>query len=84
MNDDSYLIFSVEHTAWWGPGGCLYLKRLSEAGRYTRDQALRICTDAMPGTAARLGALPELPVREDDVQEMISRYRHIVGLEGIL
>lgn len=84
MNDDSYLIFSVEHTAWWGPGGCGYPRRLSEAGRYTRDQALRICTDAMPGTAARLGALPELPVREDDVQEMISRYRHIVGLEGIL
>lgn len=84
MNDDSYLIWSHEHAAWWGPGGCLYLKRLSEAGRYTRDQALRICTDAMPGTAARLGALPELPVREDDVQEMISRYRHIVGLEGIL
>jgi hypothetical protein len=44
------------------------------AGRYSRDAALRICTRAIPGTATRIGALPELPVRLEDVEVMVARY----------
>jgi len=65
-----YLIWSHEHSAWWGPGEHGYTPELTEAGRYTREDALRICRKAMPGTAARLGALPELPVRLADLKEL--------------
>lgn len=77
--DDVYLVWSVEHNRWWGPGGNGYTRRISEAGRYTRDAAMRICIRAMPGTASREGALPELPVRLADVLEMRAAYRAEFG-----
>lgn len=70
-----YLIWSHEHGAWWGPGLTGYVKSLFAAGRYTRADALRICTKAIPGTADRTGVLPELPVRLADV--LLMRDRHI-------
>jgi hypothetical protein len=76
---DIYLIWSDEHLAWWCPGGNGYTRRLSEAGRYSRANALMICTRAIPGTAARRGRLPELPVRLQDVLEMDARYRNQFG-----
>jgi hypothetical protein len=66
-----YLVWSHEHGAWWGPGGCGYTPKLSQAGRYSRADALMICTRAIPGTAAREGSLPELPVRLDDLLDML-------------
>jgi hypothetical protein len=51
MDDDTYLIFSVEHARWWGPGHCGYVSAISNAGRYPRDEALRICLNAMPRAA---------------------------------
>jgi hypothetical protein len=68
---DIYLIWSHEHGAWWRPNRCGYAQRLSEAGRYSRAEALLICTRAIPGTAAREGALPELPVALADVMAML-------------
>lgn len=72
MSDDPerYLIWSNEHGAWWGPGRCGYVRRLAEAGRYSRDEALTICAHAIPGDAERFGLLPELPVRLTDVLTM--------------
>ena len=70
-----YLIWSHEHGGWWGPGRSGYVRSISAAGRYSRDEALRICAEAIPGDAARLGALPELPVREDDLRIMGDRFR---------
>lgn len=84
MNDDSYLIWSHEHSAWWATGGHGYHRRLTLAARFSREQAMDICVKAMPGTAAHLGALPELPVREADVKEMLARYPFTVGLESVL
>jgi len=72
---DQYLIWSHEHGAWWGPARQGYQVRLSEAGRYSHEEALRICAEAIPGDAARAGALQELPVREADVLAMRVRYR---------
>jgi hypothetical protein len=71
MNDD-YLIWSIEHDGWWGPGESGYVKRVSEAGRYSRDRALAICANAW-GTAAHIGTLAELPVRLDDVAAFLAR-----------
>jgi len=76
MSDaDAYLVFSFEKGAWWGPGGCHYVRRLSQAGRYTRAAAIAICVRAVPGTSRNLGALPELPVRLADVQEVRTTFR---------
>ena len=68
-----YLIWSVEHSAWWKPNSEGYTPRQSEAGQYTRAEAIDICTEAMPGTT-RLGALPKLPVAVADLKEMNGRY----------
>jgi hypothetical protein len=70
-DDDTYLVLSAEHGGWWGPDHCGYTYRLSEAGRYSRADALMICADAIPGTASRMRALPELPVRLADVLAML-------------
>lgn len=72
---DPYLIWSHEHDMWWGPGRCGYVTSLTDAGRYSRDQAMDICTRAIPGTAARLHALSELPVRLADVVMMREKFR---------
>jgi hypothetical protein len=69
--EDIYLIWSAEHSAWWMPGGRGYTKSLSTAGRYDKKSALKICIAAVPGTADRLGALPELPVRLADIVDML-------------
>jgi hypothetical protein len=77
---DTYLIWSNHHGAWWrGPFG--YTPHLSEAGRFARDHALALCTDAIPGEASRSGMLPELPVRLDDVRALQQAYhaRHPIS-----
>jgi hypothetical protein len=43
-----------------------YVRRVSQAGRYSRQVALTIASGALVGTSARLGMPPELPVRESD------------------
>ena len=73
--DANYLVWSNEHRAWWGPGGRGYTAQLSEAGRYSKEQALNICTNAMPGTSERMGMLPELPVLVQDAEAMRARFR---------
>lgn len=44
-----YVIWSNEHRAWWGPEHRGYYTHLSAAGRYSRDEALRICVNARGG-----------------------------------
>lgn len=67
MSDDPvYLVWSNEHRAWWGPEHRGYVRGVSQAGRYSRDEALEICRQAL-GTAGHLGTLAELPVRLGDV-----------------
>ena len=53
MSDEPprYLVFSHEHGRWWRPGASGYTAKLSEAGRHTRETALRICASAIPGAA---------------------------------
>jgi hypothetical protein len=69
-----YLVWSNEHGAWWGPARTGYVQRIENAGTYTHEQALQICTDAMPGTSARIGMLPEIPVRLADLEFMLQRF----------
>lgn len=41
-----WLIWSHEHSAWWKPAGRGYCTSVSEAGRYSFDEALKICAEA--------------------------------------
>jgi hypothetical protein len=75
---DLYLIWSIEHQAWWGPDQAGYVHQLSRAGRYNRVEMLDICVGSIPGTAHMLKQFPEIPVAVDDLieiaQEHESRY----------
>ncbi len=46
MADERYIIFSIERGMWWKPNQFGYTGRLEEAGRYTREEAEKICEDA--------------------------------------
>jgi hypothetical protein len=41
-----YLIWSIEHGAWWKANGMGYTQSRSEAGRYQLGEAEQICADA--------------------------------------
>lgn len=73
-NTKTYLIWSHQRGAWWRGGGAGFTNHLWQAGRYSRRDALRICIEAMPGDAAALGALPDLPVAMEDVHLMRKIY----------
>lgn len=47
--EKQYVVWSSEHSAWWGPDEAGYFTRLGHAGRYTRDEALEICRGARGG-----------------------------------
>jgi len=44
--EQSWLIWSNEHDAWWSPNANGYTKQRSQAGRYGRQEAIEICKDA--------------------------------------
>ncbi len=47
LQDESFwLVWSVEHNAWWKSDESGYTKEVSEAGRYTIAQARFICLRA--------------------------------------
>ena len=43
---DEYLIWSVEHDAWWRPLWNGYTRVLAEAGHYSKHEAERIVRQA--------------------------------------
>jgi hypothetical protein len=75
---ETYLIWSHEHQAWWGSERCGYVASIGAAGRYSEAEALDICTNSIPGTARRLGALPELPVSETHLTWLHQRFRSML------
>lgn len=40
--DREWLIWSIEHSAWWKPNHNGYTKKREEAGRYTFHEACKI------------------------------------------
>jgi len=41
-----FLIWSIEHNAWWAPDRCGYTSDVRAAGRYARSEAVAIVLDA--------------------------------------
>lgn len=70
MSSDDYLVWSNEHQGWWKPGGYGYAPGLRHAGHFTREQAIQICRDAVP-QSAHIGMIAEIPVRLDDISEVL-------------
>lgn len=66
-----YLIWSNEHDAWWGPDGWGYTRTLAGAGRYSREDAIRICKQALP-TAMHIGRIAEVPVLASDIADILA------------
>lgn len=44
--EESYLIWSNEHVAWWAAGSRGYCISLENAGRYSKEEAIKICNGA--------------------------------------
>ena len=44
-----YLVWSNEHRCWWGPERRGYRAEIEHAGRYTREEAIKICRGARGG-----------------------------------
>jgi hypothetical protein len=65
---DEYLIWSNEHRAWWRHNARGYTISLRNAGRYSRETALAHCRvrDQEDGKP-----LPEIPVRLEDVMDVV-------------
>ena len=69
--EGNYLIWSNEHRAWWGPGRHGYVQGIDGAGRYSRAEAIEICTHALM-TGRHIGMISEIPVRLADVRAAIT------------
>jgi hypothetical protein len=82
---DLYLIWSITHCAWWGEGGDAYTTSLSQAGRYSRRAAIDICVRSIPARSFDLGARLALPVRLEDFEAIVQRYRiaHALDIKGV-
>lgn len=63
-NTDLYLIWSNQHRAWWRHKSAGYTTKVSSAGRYSHEEAIKICAGAHGGWNKDIP--PEIPVRLDD------------------
>lgn len=70
----TYLIWSNEHDAWWGPNERGYTRTLAGAGIYSREDAIRICKHALP-TAMHIGRIAEVPVLASDIADILADER---------
>jgi hypothetical protein len=69
-----YLIWSNEHRAWWRPQRQGYTSSIHEAGQYSRENALKICSNANYNHFfdARCDSAPnEIMVWRDDALESL-------------
>lgn len=72
MRDDSFLIWSNEHRAWWAVGENGYTRKIEDAGRYPRARAIQIAQRATLGWRNRaIEPPPELAIREVDALESL-------------
>lgn len=60
MTNNSFLIWSFEHDAWWGPARWGYTRERAWAGHYTREEADAILA------AANLITVNECAVAHED------------------
>lgn len=76
-----YLIWSIEHTAWWKPSSRGYTRHKSEAGRYSLDEAVKIANGANCGCEGLVGP-KEAIVPEGDVSQLCAEASVVKSLLG--
>ena len=69
----TYLVWSHEHGAWWRPESRGYTTDFNSAGRYPREEALKICALSRDGWG-NADVPSELPVAEDDALACVSLF----------
>ena len=83
-SEEKYLVWSNEHKCWWGPNHAGYVSRLADAGRYTREDAIKICVKARggrqfnsnPSEVPLLLADAEVFWPDDKEEWRIERFKH--------
>jgi hypothetical protein len=67
----NYLIWSNENNAWWNADGRGYTVDIESAGRYSLQDALRICNRANDAWNTDSDTIPsELPISEEVALEL--------------
>lgn len=74
---DEYLIWSHEHGAWWRPNRAGYCLAVKDAGRYSQDEAIRICAHAREGLGDLSTPPNEMPVRVEDLLECQAEFLRV-------
>lgn len=64
---NEYLVWSNEHGAWWRPNSQGYTTLIQAAGRYSREEALKICGLGRDGWRNE-GSPDEVPIRLEDAE----------------
>jgi hypothetical protein len=59
---DIFLIWSNQKAAWWKPNSCGYTNNIEEAGRYSAEDAIKICNNA---NVLWTNLPDELPIQEE-------------------
>lgn len=73
-----YLVWSNEHRAWWGKDHCGYTRIIANAGRYDRDEALKIAGTRDGGWRLNKGNPDEIAIPEQDA---IDQYADITAAQ---
>lgn len=79
-----WLVWSNEHSGYWGPNHCGYYRDLKDAGRYTLAEANKIAETASPRAAGLVfdGIPPEVVVPSPEAVSMLERLGNL-DLEGM-
>ncbi len=67
--NERYVIWSHEHSAWWNPRSAGYTRSVIQAGIYDRKEALTICHQGRDGWLYQNSVPSEVPVRVADLPE---------------
>jgi hypothetical protein len=86
---DLYVIWSIEHTAWWRPEWNGYTPSIRDAGRYEREEAARIVREAnihkfhecrIPIAAVDVAAVDNGQLLKDALEESVRLQSHYAEL----
>jgi hypothetical protein len=79
---EAYLVWSNEHSAWWGVNQCGYTRFIERAGRYDRAEALSIAGTRDGGWHVRKGNPDEIAIPEKDAIKQYADITRSQATEG--
>lgn len=70
---ERYLVWSNEHRAWWRPDRCGYTRNVTNAGIYSRADAIEIARASSTHIDWTCTSPDEIAVRIDDLSEDVRK-----------